>query len=255
MTASEILVAEAVYYRGNWKAIVDAINQKKILPVDDIVRINKSLKCKTLTILDKKYPPYLKELYQPPLVLFYYGDISLINNPNKNLAIVGTRKPSEPGINVTRQIAKGIAKKYTAVSGLALGIDAIAHDETIKSGGKTIAVLGCGIDICYPTKNKEIYEEIKKNHLLISEYPGLTPPSAENFPFRNRLIAQFSKAILVTESKKKSGSSITVMYGLCYGRDVMCVPSIDYGNSGCNYHIREGATLVENAKQVIEMME
>ena len=95
MTASEILVAEAVYYRGNWKAIVDAINQKKILPVDDIIRINKSIRCKTLTILDKDYPEYLKELYQPPLVLFYYGDISLINNPKTNLAIVGTRKPSE----------------------------------------------------------------------------------------------------------------------------------------------------------------
>ena len=235
MTASEILVAEAVYYRGNWKAIVDAINQKKILPVDDIIRINKSIRCKTLTILDKDYPEYLKELYQPPLVLFYYGDISLINNPKTNLAIVGTRKPSEVGADITKQI--------------------IAHKETIDNGGKTIAVLGCGIDICYPTKNKEIYEEIKKNHLLVSEYPGITPPSAENFPFRNRLIAQFSKAILVTESKKRSGSSITVMYGLCYGRDVMCVPSTDYGNSGCNSHIRDGATLVENAKQVIEMME
>ena len=255
MTASEILVAEAVYYRGNWKAIVDAINQKKILPVDDIIRINKSIRCKTLTILDKDYPEYLKELYQPPLVLFYYGDISLINNPKINLAIVGTRKPSEVGADITKQIAKGIAKKYVTVSGLALGVDAIAHKETIDNGGKTVAVLGCGIDICYPTKNKEIYEEIKKNHLLVSEYPGITPPSAENFPFRNRLIAQFSKAILVTESKKRSGSSITVMYGLCYGRDVMCVPSTDYGNSGCNSHIRDGATLVENAKQVIEMME
>jgi len=188
-------------------------------------------------------------------VIFYYGDISLINDPNKNLAIVGTRKPSATGIDITHQIVKGTAKKYVTVSGLAMGVDAIAHKETIENGGKTVAVLGCGIDICYPSKNSEIYEEIKKNHLLISEYPGLTPPSPENFPFRNRLIAQFSKAILVTESKKKSGSSITVMYGLCYGRDIMCVPSVDYGNSGCNSHIREGATLVENAKQVIEMMD
>ena len=149
MTASEILVAEAVYYRGNWKAIVDAINQKKILPVDDIIRINKSIRCKTLTILDKDYPEYLKELYQPPLVLFYYGDISLINNPKTNLAIVGTRKPSEVGADITKQIAKGIAKKYVTVSGLALGVDAIAHKETIDNGGKTVAVLGCGIDTIY----------------------------------------------------------------------------------------------------------
>ena len=255
MTTSEILIAEAIYYQGNWEEIVRAIRQKELLPTSDIIRMNRELKCKAITILDKEYPTYLKELYRPPLVLFYYGDISLINDPNNNLAIVGTRKPSELGTKITREITETVSKKYNIVSGLALGIDAIAHEEAIKNGGKTVAILGCGIDICYPSSNRDIYEIIKKDHLLISEYPNQTTPSPCKFPNRNRLIAQFSKGILVTESKKKSGTSITVNYGLWYGRDIMCVPSVDFNDSGCNKFIREGAALVENAEQVLEIIE
>ncbi len=254
MTTSEILIAEAIYYQGNWDEIVKAIRQKELLPKADIIKMNKSLKCKAITILDKEYPSYLKELYRPPLVLFYYGDISLISDPKNNVAVVGTRKPSELGIQITKEITETVSKKYNIVSGLALGIDAIAHKEAIRSGGKTIAILGCGIDICYPTSNREIYEIIKKDHLLISEYPNCTNPVQCNFPNRNRLIAQFSKGILVTESKKKSGTSITVNYGLCYGRDIMCVPSTDFNDSGCNQFIRDGAALVENGDQVIEII-
>ena len=254
MTTSEILIAEAVYYHGNWDEIVSAIRRRELLPATEIIRINRSLKCKAITILDKEYPEYLKELYRPPIVLFYYGDISLINNPRNNVAVVGTRKPTYFGVKMTKELTRGIAKKYNIVSGLALGIDAIAHAEAIRTGGKTIAILGCGIDICYPVTNRPLYEIIKKRHLLISEYPNNTSPDPAYFPHRNRLIAQFSKGILITESKKKSGTSITANFGLCYDRDIMCVPSIDFEDSGCNQLIRDGAILVENADQVIEIV-
>lgn len=255
MNIREILIAEAVYYHGNWEEIVNAIRKRELLPIGDVIDINRRLKCKAITIMDEEYPEYLKELYRPPIVLFYYGDIKLIKDIRKNVAIVGTRKPSETGIGITKEITKGIAKKYNIVSGLALGIDSVAHEEAIKSGGKTIAVLGCGIDMCYPSRNREIYEEIKRNHLLVSEYPEKTAPTQSSFPERNRLIAQFSRGIVVTESRRKSGTSITVNYGLWYNRDIMCVPSTCYNDSGCNMFIREGAALVENAKQVIESME
>ena len=257
MDSRNLLIAEAVYYSGRWADVVSAISSRAYLPDEEIVRILRNIKCKVVTILDKEYPQYLKKMYQPPLVLFYYGNLSLLNDYNINIGIVGTRKPSEVGAKVTHDITSKIAKRYIVVSGLAAGIDRIAHRTSINFGGKTIAVLGCGIEKCYPTSNQDLYDEIKKNPncLLISEYPGFTPPHKDNFPFRNRLIAQFSKAILVTESKRKSGTAITVGYGLFYGKDIMCVPSSNYNDSGCNLFLKEGAILVENSEHVIEIME
>ena len=210
---------------------------------------------KAITLLDANYPQCLKHIYKPPIVLFYYGDISLIGDYDRNISIVGSRENSEYGANITREIAGGLAEKgYVIVSGLARGIDGIAHASAIEKGGKTVAILGCGIDICYPSENLELYREIKENHLLISEYPGNTSIQPYYFPIRNRIIAGLSKTLVVTEAFHSSGSLITAALALQGNTDVMCVPHEAGKQSGCNKLISLGAFLVESAEDVIEQM-
>ena len=120
---------------------------------------------------------------------------------------------SEYGVNATEDIVGGIADQYNIVSGLAVGIDTIAHETTLSTGGKTIAVLGSGIDYVFPSSNMYLYKRIKENGLVISEYPGMTPPRTDTFPMRNRIIAMFSKAILVICGKRKSGTMRKELYG------------------------------------------
>lgn len=246
----EILIAHAIHFNGDWDKLFDSISDREYLSSEEITAANMNLKCKALTIADPEYPEYLRHAFKPPIVLFYEGDISLIQDPSKCLAVVGTRKPTEKGKAITREIVHKTCKEYITVSGLASGIDRIAHVTAIRGGGKTIAVLGSGIDYCYPTENNDIFKKIKENHLLISEYPPGSPPNQGNFPQRNRLIAIFSKGVLITESSIRSGTSITANFGLSFGREVMCVPSDDFNNSGCNLFIKEGAALVENAEDV-----
>ena len=255
MKTRDLIIATAVIYDGDWEKMLDSFARKEHIPPETVFSIVSNLKCQTLTMLDDNYPSYLKEMHRPPFVLFYEGDISLIEDPTKCLSVVGTRKPSEKGIKVTKEIVEQTCKKYITVSGLASGIDRIAHKTTIESGGKTVAVLGSGIDYCFPNENRDIFKKIKKDHLLISEYPPGSQPKSEHFPFRNRLIAAFSKGILITESKIRSGTSITASFGLLFGRDVMCLPSSEYNESGCNKFIKEGASLVENADDVLFIMQ
>ena len=247
----KILIAHAVYYVGEWDKICESISKKDLLPNEEIIRLNSELKCKAVTIIDEDYPEYLRNAFKPPIVLFYEGDLSLIQDPYKCLAVVGTRHPTAKGKEITKDIVLKTCKEYITVSGLASGIDRTAHETAIKGGGKTVAILGSGIDYCYPSVNQDIFNKIKKDHLLLSEYPPGTPPSPDHFPIRNRLIAVMSKGILVTEAAIRSGTSITVSFGLSYGKDVMCIPSDDYNNSGCNLFIKEGAALVENADDVL----
>ena len=250
MTIREILIAHAIYLKGNWMEMYRILQSKKFLPDEEIIKLIAGMRCKAITIMDPEYPEYLRQMSKPPFVLFYYGDISLISDPYNCLAVVGTRLPSPTGIDVTRRIVKDISKNYVIVSGMATGIDRVAHEAAINNGGKTVAVLGTGIDICYPSENSDIYETIKKNHLVISEYPEGAYSGKLSFPLRNRIIAMISQAVLVTESKIHSGTSITVTFALKYGKNVMAVPSSDYYDSGCNLYIKQGAYLVENAEDV-----
>lgn len=254
MTKRNTLIALAVIYKGNWQEILKVIRTGDLPSENEMDEAVKSVKSNVLTFFDEEYPAYLKEMYMPPLVLFYYGDISLIQDPSKNLAVIGSRECSPIGAKNTKSFVSSLVHRYVIVSGLARGIDSIAHQEAINSGGKTIAVLGSGIDFCYPIRNEELYKIIKDNHLVISEYPGDTQPIQDLFPTRNRIISQISKGVLVTESTPKSGTSITVNYALNMSREVMCVPSSDLGNSGCNKTIKEGAFLVEDAEDVITIM-
>lgn len=251
MKPRELLIYLALKFEGDYHRILEAINSKEF---DDIEEEPPSLTCKTLTILDDEYPTKLREYPTPPFVLFYYGDISLIQNIDKNLAVIGSRVTTEYGSDSTKEIVASVAKEVNIVSGLARGIDAIAQTQCIRSGGKTIAILGSGINYCYPEINQPLYEEIKKNHLVLSEYPGLTPPSPDKFPVRNRLIAMLSNTILVTEAYARSGTSITVNFGLQFSKNVCCIPYMKDRFSLCNKLIGQGAYLVETGDDVLEIM-
>ena len=138
---------------------------------------------------------------------------------------------------------------------MAKGIDSVAHITSIHHGGRTIAVLGSGIDYCYPWENLELYKIIKEKGLVISEHPNIIPPEPENFPMRNRIIAGLAKGILITEAKKRSGTLITVNFGQSLSKEIMCVPYPCYEDSGCNQLIKEGAYLVEDADDVRLIMD
>lgn len=195
-----------------------------------------------ITISDKEYPEDIKEIEDPPYVLFYKGDLSLLKR--KKLAIVGARNCTTYGREVAKLIASELSKnEITIVSGVASGIDSVAHKITIQEEGKTIGVLGCGIDIIYPKINAQLYKEICSAGLLISEFLPGTKPFAYNFPRRNRIISALAEGIIVVEASIKSGSLITATYGLEQGKDIMVVPGsvLNKSSSGCNKLIRDGA--------------
>lgn len=252
MNAREILIFLAVKYEGNWEKIFNAIKEKENADEADVIAINRNVKSKTLTILDEDYPDYLKSIYKPPLVLFYYGDISLIKDYRKNVTFIGSRKYSLYGKEMTEKMVKVVSEECNIVSGMAYGIDSIAHQAAIDAGNRTIAVLGSGIDCCYPSSNETLYKKIKENHLVLSEYPGEVAPSTQNFPNRNRIVATLSRACVITEAYERSGTSITANIALSHGRDVFCVPYLADKGSLCNRLIAQGASLVETGEQVLD---
>ncbi len=247
----EILLYFSLKYEGNFDEIYRALQQKE--KVDEILkeRLFKSLKAKYTTIISKDYPISLKEISCPPFVLYYHGNLELVKN--KCIGVVGMRHPSEYGIEVTKMMVEQLIKEnYTIVSGMALGIDATAHKSAMNSFGQTIAVLGSGIDYCYPLKNKSVYQAMKCNQLIISEYPGNLVPKKVNFPRRNRIISGLSESILVTEANERSGTMITVGHALEQGKDIYCIPSRINDSSGCNRLIQQGAKLVMDISDIVD---
>lgn len=206
------------------------------------------------------YPPLLKEITDPPKQLFYKGNIDLLKNP-LTVAVVGTRKATAYGFSATDKLVSQISKHgIIVVSGLARGIDAAAHKACLKSNGKTIAVLGGGIDkkTIYPPEHKNLIEKIlEKEGLVISEYEPGTPPLKHHFIARNRIIAGISKTVMVVEAPEKSGALITADLAVDYNREVLAVPgSITSPNSkGTNKLISQGAKVVLSAQDVLEIFE
>ena len=172
----------------------------------------------------------------------------------KNLAFVGSRKINPYGEKMTIKLVQGLCSEYNIVSGLAAGIDACAHNACVNKLGKTIAVLGCGIDMCYPTENYELYLSIRQEGLVISEYPGKTPPASAHFPIRNRLIVGFARSLIIPQAAKRSGTSISAAYALDTGKEICCVPYPATANSFCNHLIQYGAFLVENVQDVLDVL-
>lgn len=195
-----------------------------------------------LTWDDADYPSNLREIDAPPPVLYVRGQLTAADGIA--IAVVGTRRASAYGREVAHMIGTELAHhQVTVISGLALGVDAIAHKATLEAGGRTIAVLGSGVDQLYPAQNRELAQQIIKHGAVISEYPLGTRPEAGNFPPRNRIISGMSRGVIVIEAGQQSGSLITSTFAAEQGRDVFAVPGsiLHPGSSGCNQLIREGA--------------
>lgn len=191
-----------------------------------------------ISILDKEYPKALYKAEDMPMLLYCRGDISLLNS--ECFAVVGTRYPTRYGIRVTTDFVSKLCERFCIVSGLARGVDALAHRCALEARGKTIGVLGCGVDIIYPSENADLYREILKVGLIISEYDIGTAANSYNFPARNRIVSGLSRGVLVTEAGIKSGTMITINCAEEQGVAVFCVPGSIYNaaSGGCNNSIR-----------------
>lgn len=251
----DILIYLAFKHEGDWDACVAGIRSHEHFDEEEYEKLLKTNGSKIITMLDDEYPNYLKTMMKPPLVLFYYGDISILKDQRKNVGYVGSREASSYGLETAKNICKDLAGYgYNVISGLASGIDTAATEGAIEGKGKAVAVLGNGIDYCYPSENTPLYRQLIHEGLVISEYPGMTRPSKETFPFRNRLIACLSKAVVVGEASIRSGTLITVNYALSNNIDVGCVPYRAGENSACNVLIKEGAFMIENAEDIMTMV-
>ncbi len=205
-----------------------------------------------ITAKDVLFPRYLLNIYDHPAVLYVRGTL---RQDDVNIAVVGSRKASTYGKYTTERLSRELALQgITVVSGLARGIDSAAHRGALLAKGRTIAVLGSGIDVIYPPENRELYERLSERGAVISEFPFETPPNAPNFPARNRIISGMSLGVVVVEASDKSGSLITARLALEQGREVFAVPgSIDAsGSRGTHKLIREGAKLIEGVHDILE---
>lgn len=202
---------------------------------------------------DSRYPARLRTIPDPPPFLYAFGDMGRVDD--RAVAVVGSRSASHYGIRITRELCQGLAALgFTVVSGMARGIDGEAHKAALGAGGRTVAVLGSGVDIAYPPEHEGLYKKIGENGAVISELPMGTPPFSFNFPSRNRLISGLSLGVVVVEATEKSGSLITAGLALEQGREVFAVPG-EAGASrsqGTHRLIRQGAKLVERVGDVIE---
>lgn len=202
-----------------------------------------SIEIRALRQEDPDYPPLLRGIPEPPPCLYAIGDLGLLKQ--RTLAVVGSRKCSEYGKRVAMQIGKAAAQnRVTLVSGMAKGIDSFAHLGALRAGGKTIAVLGCGVDICYPRENEKIYAEIAEKGLLLSQFPPGMEARPYTFPQRNRVIAGLAEAVTVVEAGTNSGALITAEHAAALSREIFAVPGniTSSCSLGCNKLLMDGAS-------------
>ena len=208
-----------------------------------------------ITINDDIYPECLKEISNPPLKLYYKGNLNLLKE-ERLISVVGTRNPSSYGkLGCEYMVKKMTAANITIVSGFAKGIDSIAHKTSLLTEGKTIAVIASGLDIVYPASNLSLYREIEEKGLILSEYEAGVKPFKSNFPQRNRIIAGLSKGTIVVESKDRGGSLITADLALEFNRDVYAVPGDVFSeySKGCNNLIRDSrAKSLSNINELLK---
>lgn len=224
------LISLAIKYSGDYNKIIKAINNNEYYELSND---------QCFTIFDSVYPSCLLELKNPPFVLFYKGNLDLLKE--EKIGVVGSRMPCEYALEATKRLCLK-QKDKVVVSGLAKGIDAYAH----YYAGKTIGILGCGIDYIYPACNKELYKKIENEGLILSEYPGLSTPYGYNFPFRNRIIAALSKEVYIMEAHDKSGTLTTINEALELGKDVKVLPYdlLNIKGKYNNYLIQEGSNII-----------
>lgn len=207
-----------------------------------------------ITVWDPEYPDILKKIYDPPLILYYKGNLS--ENDKYSVGVVGTRNPTNYGKIQAEKFAAGLAaQNITIISGLARGIDTVVHHTVLKNQGRTIAVIGSGLDVIYPPENKALFEEISRSGLILSEFEPGTKPDAQNFPRRNRIISGLALGILVVETKQAGGAMITASFALDQNREIFAVPG-NLGSpqsEGTNLLIQKGeAKLVITPDDIIQ---
>lgn len=205
-----------------------------------------------ITRFDHTYPNLLKEIYDPPWVLFYKGNLSVLKN-KRALAVVGTRKPTKDAYLIMKEILLPLIQKdWCIVSGLAYGIDAIGHQLALNANGSTIAVLGSGLEAIYPKEHQTLADKIAENNLLLSEYLPHQRAQKWQFPLRNRIISGLTLGTLVVEAKERSGSLITADQALEQGREVFAIPGslLNENSRGTNYLIQQGAKLVMTSQDI-----
>ncbi len=250
----EILLYFSLKYHGSWEKIYSAILNKEEVNYEEARKVFESYKGSNfITILDENFPDYLKNINSPPFVLFYKGDLNILNDP-KRIAVIGSRECSNYGIRACKELVEELVENnFTIISGLAKGIDKQAHLSALEKQGHTIAVMPCGLNNRYPISNSLLFDEIiNLGGLVISEYPDDVLATKDKFGIRNRLISGLASKVLVIEAKSKSGTLVTVTHALYQNRDVYCVPNTIYSDSICNNLIKQGAKLVENVEDIIE---
>lgn len=252
-----------------WQAPAEALRSAGLSPriVENLIRLRSevslekiwaeicSKNIQVLTWNDEAYPKKLKEIDQPPPVLYTLGEIK--SEDEWAVAIVGTRRITAYGRQVAEEIAGYLARSgVTVVSGLARGVDAVAHQAVLDAGGRTLAVLGSGVDRIYPPEHRKMAERIISHGALVSDYPPGTPPEASNFPPRNRIISGLSRAVVVVEAGQESGALITATFAMEQGREVFAVPgNINAPQSlGPNRLIRDGAHPLLNPQDLLESL-
>ncbi len=220
---------------------------------DQVARLDR-VRGRLVTWHDESYPEMLRHIHDPPLFLFVRGDLEPVARESpRAIAIVGSRSPSSYGRRMARCLSAGLAEAgVTVVSGLARGIDAEAHWAALRAGGKSIAVLGCGIDVVYPSEHHHLMIRTAKSGAVVSEFPMGTQPEAENFPGRNRIISGMTLGTVVVEAAEKSGSLISARFAMEQGREVFAVPGpVGSRSRGTHNLLRQGAALVESPNDVL----
>ncbi|HEY3055672.1 MAG TPA: DNA-processing protein DprA [Thermoanaerobaculia bacterium] len=226
---------------------------KNPLPKDEIRRSVEISRDTAIVLGDPDYPPLLREIIDPPLALHTRGDRALLGSTS--IAVVGSRRASPYGINAAQHLTRELAGAgLTIVSGLARGIDAAAHEAALAASGKTIAVLGTGIDIVYPRSHMKLFKRIERDGLVVSEFGPGTPPLPENFPVRNRVISGLCVGSIIVEATSRSGSLITARMAAEQGREVFAVPGSIFsrGTEGTHRLIQYGAKLVHDVEDVLD---
>ncbi len=232
-------------------------NVRLILPkeraISDMFEVVSNLNINVVPSFSKEYPPQLKHLYDPPPILYVRGEFS--SSFETSLAVVGTRAYSSYGKTVLNSLLPSVVKSgVSIISGLAMGIDALAHSKALELGGFTVAVMGSGIDVIAPRQNARLYEEIVNKGCVISEFPIGTEPTRYTFPQRNRIVAALARSVLIVEAPEKSGALITAEYAADIGRDILAVPGSILSNSsrGTNKLISSGARLIMSPEDLLD---
>lgn len=236
-----------------------AIAARRQIQPEDLLQQHQQKNPRFWTPADPDYPRLLLEIPDPPPVLYYRGNVVAQENSGglPTVAIVGTRSPSEYGKRWTRRLSTALAKNgFIIISGLAEGIDTEAHRSCLEAGGRTLAVLGTGLDIVYPWSNRSLYKQVIEQGLALSEYPAGTQADRAHFPRRNRIVAGLSRAVLVLEAPERSGALITVHLANDYGRDVYVLPgSLDNPRAiGCLHLLNTGAQVILGEDHLLELL-